>query len=60
MEEPTNLVPRDRRAGGALEVVPSQPQFLPWDALPREPHLLDYLMILRKHQWLILFFLLAV
>ncbi len=28
--------------------------------LPREPHLLDYLMVLRKHQWLILFFLLAV
>lgn len=28
--------------------------------MPREPHLLDYLLVLRKHQWLIMFFLLAV
>ncbi|HEX2713650.1 MAG TPA: GumC family protein, partial [Candidatus Acidoferrales bacterium] len=56
----TNLAPRDRRPGGHLEIVPTQPQLLPWDMLPREPHLLDYLMILRKHQWLVLFFLLAV
>ena len=28
--------------------------------MPREPHLLDYLIILRKHQWLILAFLLTV
>jgi len=28
--------------------------------MPREPHLLDYLIILRKHQWLILTFLLTV
>lgn len=55
----TNLAPRDRRSGGHLEIVPT-PQLLPWDMLPREPHLLDYLMILRKHQWLVLFFLLAV
>ena len=27
---------------------------------PREPHLYDYLLILRKHQWLILSFLVAV
>ena len=27
---------------------------------PREPHLYDYLLILRKHQWLILSFVLAV
>ncbi len=33
---------------------------LPWDQVPREPHLLDYLIILRKHQWLILTFLLTV
>jgi succinoglycan biosynthesis transport protein ExoP len=31
-----------------------------WDLSPREPHLYDYLLILRKHQWLILSFLLAV
>ena len=28
--------------------------------MPREPHLLDYLIILRKHQWLILTFLVTV
>ena len=28
--------------------------------MPREPHLLDYIIILRKHQWLILTFLLTV
>ena len=60
MDELTNLVPHDRRAGGQLEIAPVQPQFQPWEALPREPHLLDYVMVLRKHQWLILFFLLAV
>jgi len=31
-----------------------------WELSPREPHLYDYLLILRKHQWLILSFLLAV
>jgi capsular exopolysaccharide synthesis family protein len=30
------------------------------DLSPREPHLYDYLLILRKHQWLILSFLFAV
>jgi len=30
------------------------------DLSPREPHLYDYLLILRKHQWLILSFLLTV
>jgi capsular exopolysaccharide synthesis family protein len=33
---------------------------LPWDQVAREPHLLDYIIILRKHQWLILTFLLTV
>src|ERR1700692_598523 len=28
--------------------------------MPREPHLLDHVMVLRKHQWLIAFFLLAI
>jgi capsular exopolysaccharide synthesis family protein len=33
---------------------------LPWDQVAREPHLLDYIIIVRKHQWLILTFLLTV
>src|SRR5712692_1699248 len=60
MDELTNLVPRDRHAGGSLEVFAAQPQALPFDMMSPEPHLLDYVRVLRKHQWLILFFLLSV
>jgi len=42
-----------------LAVIPA-PAALPWEPIPREPHLLDYLIVLRKHQWLILTFLLTV
>ncbi len=28
--------------------------------MPREPHLLDYFIVVRKHQWLIVFFLLTI
>jgi polysaccharide biosynthesis transport protein len=61
MEEPSRIVPsvRDRKPGEALTVLPA-PSVLPWDQVPREPHLLDYLIILRKHQWLILTFVLTV
>jgi succinoglycan biosynthesis transport protein ExoP len=61
MEEPSRIIPsvRDRKAGDALTVIPA-PSLLPWDQMPHEPHLLDYLIILRKHQWLILTFLLTV
>src|ERR1700735_4273168 len=61
MEEPSRIVPslRDRKAAEALTVIPA-PSVLPWDQVPREPHLLDYIIILRKHQWLILTFLLTV
>jgi uncharacterized protein involved in exopolysaccharide biosynthesis len=33
---------------------------LSWEQVPREPHLLDYVIILRKHQWMILTFFLTV
>jgi polysaccharide biosynthesis transport protein len=48
-----------RRTVESLTVVPA-PSGLPWDHVQREPHLLDYLIVLRKHQWLILTFLLTV
>src|SRR5690242_9625628 len=41
-------------------MVPGSPHSAYWDFAPREPHLYDYLLILRKHQWLILSFLLTV
>ncbi len=51
------IVPRDRK--GPIEIM-AAPSLLSWEQAPREPHLLDYLLILRKHQWLILTFLLTV
>ncbi len=59
MEEGVKLALRDRKPAESLTVIPA-PSVLPWDQMPREPHLLDYLIIIRKHQWLILTFLLTV
>lgn len=51
----------ERRPHGSNGMPDMGPVPIPaWDIGPREPHLLDYLLILRKHQWLILSFLLAV
>jgi capsular exopolysaccharide synthesis family protein len=59
MMDDNKLVPKDSGTG-VVEVL-SMPQRMPsFDLSPREPHLYDYLLILRKHQWLILSFLLAV
>src|SRR5580698_3535940 len=52
------IVPRDRKA--PIEIMASTPALVTWDQAPREPHLLDYLLVLRKHQWLILTFLVTV
>jgi capsular exopolysaccharide synthesis family protein len=53
----TKLAPREP---GTVEVVAASSHFPTIDLFPREPHLYDYLLILRKHQWLILTFTLAV
>lgn len=47
-------------SNGAVEVLPLSAAVPAWDLSPREPHLYDYLLILRKHQWLIFSFMLAV
>src|SRR5229473_2473959 len=60
MPEDNKLVPRENGSNGALDVVPFSARIPAWHLSPREPHLYDYLLILRKHQWLILSFLLAV
>src|SRR5450755_4473793 len=53
------IIPRDNGSTRALG--PVEIDRLPaWELSPREPHLYDYLLILRKHQWLILSFMLAV
>src|ERR1700719_1315697 len=59
MPEDSKLVSRENSSNGAVDIV--APARLPvWDLSPREPHLYDYLLILRKHQWLVLSFMLAV
>jgi succinoglycan biosynthesis transport protein ExoP len=60
MDHDGKLVPLDRKAPGALDVPLQAPGTYPPFEQPRETHLLDYVLILRKHQWLILFFLLTV
>jgi succinoglycan biosynthesis transport protein ExoP len=60
MDEQPNLVPRDRGNGSSPVEALAPRTFLTLDMMPREPHLLDYVMILRKHQWLIASFLLAI
>jgi polysaccharide biosynthesis transport protein len=59
MEEASRPVAWDRKAAESLAVIPVGSP-VPWEHMPREPHLLDYLIILRKHQWLIATFLLTV
>src|SRR5215813_8460995 len=58
MADENKLIPRENPPG-AVEVIPPA-RFPSVDWSPRAPHLYDYLLILRKHQWLILSFLLAV
>jgi polysaccharide biosynthesis transport protein len=60
MSEDHKLVHRDNGSNGTVELIPPSANLPAWDLSPREPHLYDYLLILRKHQWLILSFLLAV
>jgi polysaccharide biosynthesis transport protein len=54
--------PREAIQARSVEVLPNGngTGFHGIDLSPREPHLYDYLLILRKHQWLILSFLLTV
>jgi len=60
MAEDNQLISRQNGSNGAVEVIPASSHSTVWNLSPREPHLYDYLLILRKHQWLILSFMLAV
>src|SRR5215470_16495809 len=59
-DENKQLVPHEEGTNGAVELLSVGPRFARFDLSPREPHLYDYLLILRKHKWLILSFMLAV
>jgi polysaccharide biosynthesis transport protein len=57
----SKLIPRDPASNGNVEILsPGSARIPSIELSPREPHLYDYLLILRKHQWLILSFLVAV
>jgi succinoglycan biosynthesis transport protein ExoP len=60
MADDNRIVPRENGSNGAVELLQPPSRLPAWDLSPREPHLYDYLLILRKHQWLILSFMLAV
>ena len=61
MEENGNkLVKRENGSNGTVEILQAPMRLPVFDLSPREPHLYDYLLILRKHQWLVLSFLLTV
>src|ERR1700686_753394 len=60
MIEDSKLIPRTPGSNGAVDVLSPSARVPAIDLSPREPHLYDYLLILRKHQWLILSFLLTV
>ena len=49
-----------RKSAEPLAVITPPRNLAAWEQMPREAHLLDYVIILRKHQWLILTFLLTV
>src|SRR5713226_4284909 len=60
MADENRIVSRENGSNGTVELVPLSSRLPVWELSPREPHLYDYLLVLRKHQWLILSFLLAV
>jgi succinoglycan biosynthesis transport protein ExoP len=60
MIEDSKLIPRTPGSNGAVDVLSPSTRVPAIDLSPREPHLYDYLLILRKHQWLIVSFLLTV
>jgi succinoglycan biosynthesis transport protein ExoP len=60
MSEDSKLIPRTPGSNGSVDLIPPSARVPAIDLSPREPHLYDYLLILRKHQWLILSFLLTV
>jgi succinoglycan biosynthesis transport protein ExoP len=60
MPDENKLVARENGSNGAVELVAMPARFPAFELSPREPHLYDYLLILRKHLWQILSFTLAV
>jgi polysaccharide biosynthesis transport protein len=60
MIEDNKTAGQQNGSNGSVEMMPITTALPAWELSPREPHLYDYLLILRKHQWLILSFMLSV
>lgn len=60
MPDESRLTPRAPLQSRTMEMVPSSSPMQAIDFSRREPHLYDYILILRKHLWSILAFLLSV
>ncbi len=61
MSEDSQIISRGPGSNKPVEILsPDSPRIHALELSPREPHLYDYLLVLRKHQWLILSFLLTV
>ena len=63
MADENIVVPHEKGSNGsngAVEILSMASRLPAFELSPREPHLYDYLLILWKHQWLILSFMLAV
>jgi len=61
MIDDSKIVPRNPDSNGGVDIFSSSASRMSAIELsPREPHLYDYLLILRKHQWWILSFVLVV
>ncbi len=60
MNDDSKIVPREPGSNGHVDVLSNGSRIPAIELSPREPHLYDYLLILRKHQWLILSFLVVV
>src|SRR3984893_17002152 len=60
MDDQNNIVSRNQPNGVSIQPAATNTPFLTLDMIPREHHLLEYLMILRKHLWLIASFALAI
>lgn len=61
MIDDSKIVPHASGSNRHVEILSATAAHVPpLDLSPREPHLYDYLLILRKHKWLILSFLVAV
>jgi len=60
MAEDNKIVPHQNGSKNTVELLSGPDHFPVWEFSPREPHLYDYLLIVRKHMWMVLSFMLGV